>query len=57
MNASTKLDPQQPINYDMPCSICVTDWSADEPWHWCPVCGKPLTPKATIPVPLGRSIA
>jgi len=40
--------PSRADQYVMPCSICGVEWGADEPWHWCPVCGKSLTPKPQL---------
>jgi len=32
--------------YVMPCSVCGMEWNAEDPWHWCPVCGQALKPQA-----------
>lgn len=37
-------------SYVMPCSICGMEWIAEDPWHWCPVCGASLKPLAQVEV-------
>jgi rubrerythrin len=37
--------PAEADYYVMPCSVCGMEWGAEEPWRWCPVCGKSLDPK------------
>jgi rubrerythrin len=38
--------PSRADSYVMPCPVCGMQWEADEPWRWCPVCGKSLKPEA-----------